>query len=147
MVKAEDINLSAVVLAPDNEGLRKVFGIPVIHRIMKMVSQEGFDDIHVFGPEVFRSIMSPQMPPDNFHPAADLPSLRNILSEIPFASQKRILVVKANTVLDRPTLNRYASSRNGPACLEHGAIDGAEGICITSAESLLPVATRIWSPD
>jgi phosphatidylglycerophosphate synthase len=147
MAQAEDVNLSAVVLAPDDEGLRKVFGIPAIHRIMKMVRQEGCEDIHVFGPEAFRSIMSTKMPPENFHPAADLPSLRNILSEIPFASQKRILVVKANTVLDRPTLNRYASSKNGPACLQPGAIDGAEGICITSAESLLPVATRIWSPD
>lgn len=147
MAQPEDINLSAVVLAPDHDGLREVFGIPAIQRIVKMVRQEGCNDIHILGPEVFRSIMSSRMPPENFHPAADLPSLKSILREIPFASQKRILVVKANTVLDRPTLNQYASSKNGLACLETCAIDGAEGICITSAESLLPVASRMWSPD
>jgi len=145
MDHAEDVNLSAVVIAPDHEGLRKVFGIPAIQRIVKIIRQGGCEDIHILGVEAFRSVASSEMPPINFHEAADLPSLIKILNEIPVASQKRILVVRANTVLDRPTLNRYVSSNNGAACLEPGATE--RGICLTSAEHLLTVAGIMWSPE
>lgn len=138
MIPAEDINLSALVLAPDHDGLQQVFGIPAVKRLVTLIRRQGCEDIHLIGSaEVFRSS---SLDPGKFHPA-DSSSFKGILNDFTFPSQKRFLVVKANTVLDRPTLERFSRSDFTGA----NELDRADGICVASPESLLPVASRMWT--
>ncbi len=145
MTQTEGLNLPVVVLAPDHDGLREVFGIPAVRRIVTLVRRMGCDDIHLCGRvDAFRPLLPLSAIPVKFHPAGDLPALEGILREIAFPSQTGILLVRADTVLDLPTLERYASVNSGRR-LEPGAAGCADGICIASAESLVPAAIRMWN--
>ena len=78
--RAEKTKKIAVILAPDDKGLRTVFGIPTVRRLILLLQEAGLTEIHIIGRvEAFKPILSDRLSPEKFHPAKDPASLGRAL--------------------------------------------------------------------
>ncbi len=138
----------AVILTPDEKGLKKVFGIPAIRRIALLCSRNGFKDIHVVGiTDPFRSVLSDLVGPEGFHAARDRESMDEIASAIrrSFADAKRVLVTKAGLVVDKMNFLKLTGLKSkNISYMESGGT--GEGMFLCSSRHLAPVMKHLWSP-
>ncbi|HRR39881.1 MAG TPA: CDP-alcohol phosphatidyltransferase family protein [Syntrophales bacterium] len=138
----------AVILTPDEKGLKKVFGIPAIRRIALLCSRNGFKDIHVVGlTDPFRPILSDLVDPERFHAARDRESMDEIASVIrrSFADAKKVFVTKAGLVVDKMNFLKLTGMRGkNISYMEAGGT--GEGMFLCSSQNLAPVLKHLWSP-
>ncbi|MFB3924497.1 MAG: CDP-alcohol phosphatidyltransferase family protein [Syntrophales bacterium] len=126
---------TVAILAPDRKGMLRVFGIPAVRRLVLICRQLGFEKIHIIGEaDAFRPILSDIVSPEGFH-SADGPGLmKEILEVIGFPDQK-ILLLKANCVVDRSILARFVKMRGGNGRLLIEARNHESGLpCVLDTE-------------
>ena len=59
----------SIILTPDTEGIKKVFGVPAARRLALLCTQIGFGEIHIVGgTDHFKELLSDLAAPDGFHP-------------------------------------------------------------------------------
>ncbi len=68
-----------VILTPDEQGLKKIFGITAIRRMVLLCSQLGFREVHIAGlTDPFRTILADIVKPERFHSAIGRESMDEI---------------------------------------------------------------------
>ncbi len=105
-VKEQKERRLSVILTPDTEGTKKVFGIPAARRLALLCAQIGYGEIHVAGgTDHFKELLADLAAPDGFHPVEDREGLEDaaaaILASLSRPEEVKILVMRADLVVDR----------------------------------------------
>lgn len=140
----------SIILTPDTEGIKKVFGVPAARRLALLCTQIGFGEIHIVGDtDHFKELLSDLAAPDGFHPVGDPGGLDDaanaILASHPRPEGGKILVMRADLVVDKANLQNLAQMGEEPQipCLESDG-RGAR-IFLSSYRNLAAVMKQAWT--
>jgi hypothetical protein len=118
--RAEIIARIAIILAPDDHGLRAVFSISAVRRLTLLTLQLGIREIHIIGQvKALQPILSDLVPPERFPPAEEPASLGRVVERLALPDQQRVLVWKANYIIDRGSLTRLIEAGD-PSAFSNG---------------------------
>jgi phosphatidylglycerophosphate synthase len=148
--QGETIGKIAIILAPDDKGLRAVFGIPAVRRLSLLTFQLGLTEIHVVGQvQALQPVLSDLVPPKRFHPVEEPAFLSRVIGELALPEQLRILVLKANHVTDRRSLIRLLEVGDSPDLhfMEASGKRGTERLYWTTPPHLVSILAQLWSPS
>jgi len=141
---------AAIILAPERAGLQEVFGIPAVRRIALLARQMGIFPVHVIGQvDLFIPLLSDLLPPGSFHRLEDLSSLVRVVAGIPLPDRKGVLALRADTVIDRPSLGRLLETGGGSGLyvMANGDNHRAHRVYLGRLERLLPILPELWSAE
>jgi phosphatidylglycerophosphate synthase len=147
--KAENRKRVAIILAPDDRGLRKVFGIPAVRRLTLAMRKLGLEEINIIGRvEALQPVLSDLLPPQRFLRVEGPGSLPRIAENLALSEQQRVLILKGNHVIDRPSLDRMIEMDNfsGPYFMGAKGKD-TEGIYSATSPDLFSILQHLWSPS
>lgn len=139
---------TAVILAPGVEGLTPLFGIPAIRRLVLILRRLGFCDIHVVGrvaPCI--PVLEDLTPRRFFHPVERDEALEEVVRELSIPAEEKLLVLKANQVVDRRALGRFLEGCGGelPCRMSAaGADEPSGGIFVVERADLSPAVHSLW---
>ncbi|HSR11823.1 MAG TPA: CDP-alcohol phosphatidyltransferase family protein [Thermodesulfobacteriota bacterium] len=147
----------AVIMAPDEKGLREIFGIPAIRRLALLLARRGIREIHVVGPRhvlappsghAGRPLLSDIIPADRFHFAEDESSLDRAAKEMESRGPRKALLVRANHVIDKMSLERLTPRENGRGISFMGVSGdhGRERMYSGEIGGFLPYLKDLWGP-
>lgn len=148
--RGETIGKIAIILAPDDKGLRAVFGIPAVRRLTLLTLQLGLAQIHIIGRvKALQPILSDLVPPERFHPVDEPASLGRVVESLTLPDQQRVLVLKANHVIDRGSLARLIEAGDCPHIyfMEAKGKNGPERLYLASPSYLVSIILNLWSPS
>ncbi len=133
----------AIILTPDEQGMKRIFGIPAIRRIVLLCSQLGFRDVHIVGlTDPFRSVVADIVKPERFHAATGRESMdeisRLVIGGRPCSVNRKFLAMRAGLVIDKVNLTRLISREGPDIC--YMETDGAK-------ERIFLAASRYIAPD
>jgi phosphatidylglycerophosphate synthase len=140
----------AIILAPDRSGLQKVFGIPVIRRIVLLARQAEIVPVHIIGQvDLLVPLLSDFLSPASFHRLEDASSLSWVVEGIGFPDRARLLALRADTVIDRLSLARLLETGggDGPWVMGTGEHQGSRRVYFGRPAQLLPVLPGLWSSE
>lgn len=90
----------AIILAPDDKGLQKVFGISSVRRLALLIQKLGIEEIHFVGQvKTLQPNLSDLVPQERFHPAEGSASLVRIAEKVALPDRRRVLTLIANQVI------------------------------------------------
>ena len=96
---------SVIIVAPDDGGIRPVFGIPAVRRLVLILKKLGFESINIIGNiEPIEQLLTDLIPSNCFHHADRADSAIKAAEELGSEYNERTLVMKANLVIDRRSL-------------------------------------------
>lgn len=140
---------TAVVLAPDNNGLEPLFEIPAARRLVRILARLGFNDIHVVGKVIpYRPILSDLIPEDRFHPVGIGESPEQVVRGLGISSEEKVIALKANHVADKSALARFLEScGDSSACRMEatGARGKNDWLYLVDEPNLAAVIHSMWS--
>ncbi len=148
--KTETMATASVILVPDDRGLVPIFGIPAIRRLILHVRQLGLEPVYLVGHvNPFRPIVSDLVASDAFFPAEDPAMLDQIVQGLGLPMNGRVLVLRANHVVDRYSLSRFIEAADGQELFRLGGEGKNEpdGIYLVSTVDLVLVLQALWSAD
>ncbi|MGA7876593.1 MAG: hypothetical protein WCA08_13105, partial [Desulfoferrobacter sp.] len=140
---------TALIIASDNNGLQPVFTVPNVRRLILLVTRLGFDNIHVIGRiDSVAPIVSDLLPYGSFHSTEEVSQLNDIVQQMHLDDQERVLVLKADVVIDRLSLAEFLKAdQNIPiARMELSSNGNADGIYLTHPDNLGQILEVLWSP-
>lgn len=143
------VGKKAIILAPDEEGVRAVFGIPAVRRLILLIQKLGVREIHLIGRvKSLQQILSDLIPPERFHPAQDPASLERVVKNLSLPAQQAVLVLKSNHVMDRGSLAQLAEAGNHSSLYFMEALgkDKTERLYCAPPSRLVPILRNLWSP-
>jgi phosphatidylglycerophosphate synthase len=145
--RANDMVRTAVILAPDNKGLTAVFGIPLIRRLVIITSQLGIESLEIIGrTDPLIPVLSDLVPPQAFHRLEESDPPDGAVSKVSLAAGERILVLRADLLIDRATLRRFIVS--GERCETSGGLQGRrpldDDIALVNAPELASIVHALW---
>ncbi|MDI9570002.1 MAG: CDP-alcohol phosphatidyltransferase family protein [Pseudomonadota bacterium] len=148
--KEEKERVISVILTPDTEGTKKVFGIPTARRLALLSKQTGSDEIHIVGRmDPFRGMLADLTTPEGFHPAEDREGLDGaaaaILARHPAPEAGKVLVMRADLVVDKATLQKAARTGAGPRSPGDGGAGNGARIFPASPQNLAAVMKQAWA--
>jgi phosphatidylglycerophosphate synthase len=146
--RAETIGKIAIILAPDDKGRQAVFGIPAVRRLTLLTLQLGLGEIHIIGKvKSFQPILSDLIPPERFHPAEEPAFLGRVIERIALANQQRVLVLKANHIIDRGSLARLmeAGDCSDLSFMEAKGKKSTERLYSATSLHLASIVSHLWS--
>ena len=109
----EKKDITMVIIAKDGEGLQPVFGTPNVRRLALLARQLGLKAVHVIGQsEPLHPVLKDLIPADAFHPVKDPALLDRIIGTMPLPPHGQVLVLKANHVIDRHSVDRLIEKRS-----------------------------------
>jgi phosphatidylglycerophosphate synthase len=130
---------AAIILSPDESGLRRAFGIPAARRCALVAMGLGLDAVHVLGrDESLRPALSDLLPADAFHTISDVREFGRMAGTLGLAEGDRVLVMHAGHPIDRWSLRQLLGAE------DQGA-NGAAPVCIATAGDLPSVFRALWS--
>lgn len=88
----------AIILAPDDKGLQKVFGISSARRLALLIQKLGIEEIHIVG-KTLQPNLSDLVLQERFHPAEGSVSLVRKAEKLALPDRRRGLTLKANQVV------------------------------------------------
>jgi phosphatidylglycerophosphate synthase len=143
---------AAFIVVRDRSGLRPVFGVPAVRRLVLVAAGLGFDVIHVLAPDdALRRVLSDLIPAHAFHVISEVRELSCMAERLGLADEDRALVMQAGHVIDRWSLRQLLKTGNGGnwrTCAHDGGKMNGEGpIWMVTAGHLSSVLCAIWSPD
>ncbi|MEJ2724258.1 MAG: CDP-alcohol phosphatidyltransferase family protein [Deltaproteobacteria bacterium] len=140
----------AIILAPDRSALQKVFGIPVIRRIVLLARQAEIFPVHIIGQvDLLVPLLSDFLSPASFHRLEDASSLSRVVESIRFPDRARILALRADTVIDRLSLARLLETGGGvgPWVMGTGERQGNRQVYFGRPAQLLPILPGLWASE
>jgi phosphatidylglycerophosphate synthase len=145
----EKKDITMVIIAKDGEGLQPVFGTPNVRRLALLARQLGFKAVHVIGQaEPLRPVLTDLIPADAFHPVKDPVLLDRIIGTMPLPPHGQVLVLKANHVIDRHSVDRLIEKRS-PTGLRYMAPGKnlEQAVYLSDRSGLLPILRGLWAGD
>jgi len=146
----ENIRKIAIILAPDHKGLQRVFGLPAVRRLTILALRLGMEEIHTLGQvKALEPVLSDLIPPERLQPAEEPSCFEGIVESLGLADQQRVLVLKANHVIDRSSLARLieAGDRSIVYFIEVNGKEGLERLYSTPPPYLALILRHLWSPS
>ncbi len=140
----------AVIVAADDLGLEKVFGMSVVRRLTLLLKQMGINTIHIVGRvDALVPIFAGFFPLPTFHQVHDPESLDRAVKEIVLPRNSGVFIVKANYVIDRDSLDQLTRGwNNGGFCfMAAGGGSSAEGCYIVPGSDLGNILHALLWPD
>lgn len=139
---------TALIIASDDNGIQPVFTVPNVRRLVLLAARLGFNDIHVIGridPVV--PIVSDLLPDGSFHPAEELSQLDSIVQQMELNGQDRVLVLKADVVIDRLSLAEFLKADQSlpVARMKLSSNGDPDGIYLTYPNNLAQIVRALWS--
>lgn len=145
-----DSAITAILLAPDTKGLRPVYRLPAVRRLVILLHREGIQQIHIVGhTDPLVPALSELLTSKAFHPGKNGASLQKLLKETPFAESALFLSLRADLVLDGDSFRRFMDeARKGPLLFmpTEGGPPG-DGIYLTGMKDMARVLQILWSPE
>lgn len=141
---------TAIILAQDDKGLQPIFGIPAVLRLLTLLLQEGIQSIHLVGQvKPFVRLLSEFIPDDAFHQVEDPALLGEVSEKLLFSKDERVLILKANYVIDRLSLTRLMDTSPGGWTYFMKADGGnpSEGFYVVNPDELVSALQALWLPD
>jgi len=138
----------ALIFADDAKGLQQVYGMPAVRRLVLLVRLLGFDSVHIVSSDKeLLPAVSDLMGAGAFHLRGNEPDLYSIAEKLRFDEEGYVLVLKANHVIDRWSLDRLIKAQKGQEAsfLERGDKRGDETIFFVKAPQLLPLLDSLRS--
>ncbi|MBP8644915.1 MAG: CDP-alcohol phosphatidyltransferase family protein [Syntrophobacteraceae bacterium] len=139
---------TAIILARDSLGTEMVFGVPAVRRLVLILRQLAFQKIHVVGRvDLVEKVVADLLSPAFLHSFGEKESPDAALERIELSPDERVLVLMANHVVDRHTLEsfREIGQVDVPACLVGAGCDGLdEGVFLVGRSELLPIVRFLW---
>ncbi len=146
--RTEPIAKIAIILAPDDKGMQAVFGIPAVRRLTLLTLQLGLGEIHIIGRvKALQPILSDLVPPERFHAAEEPASLGRVVAGLALPDQHRVLVLKANHIIDRGSLARLmeAGDHSDLSFMEAKGKKGTERLYLSTPFHLVSILSQLWS--
>jgi phosphatidylglycerophosphate synthase len=141
---------TAIILVPDDNGLQPVFNIPVVRRLTLLTRRLGCEVVHLIG-EVnpLTSTLSDLVPSQAFHQVKDPVLLDEVIEGLSLPEGERVLVLKANHVIDQHSLSRLieVSDDSGLYFMKAGEKGDADGLYVTIPAHLVSILQSLWSPE
>ncbi|MGD0231839.1 MAG: CDP-alcohol phosphatidyltransferase family protein [Syntrophorhabdales bacterium] len=146
MVKA------AFIVARGQNGLRPVFGVPAVRRLVLAARRLGLDGVHVLGRDrSLRQVLSDLIPADAIHLIADTSTIGAITDKVGLIKGDRVLVMRADHVIDRWSLQKLleAGDRNEGAYWSYDGKGGedppGEPVYVVKSDQLVHLLGTMWS--
>lgn len=139
---------TAVILAPDDRGTLKAFGIPCVRRLAVAASKTGVERIFVIGKVgSLIPILADLVPLSNFYAVESEGLLGQVIEGLDIDVREAILVTRADYVADRRSLAHLLETAEEPgnSFMEAGGAGNGEGFYLTSASDLEPVLRMLWT--
>jgi len=140
---------TAIILALNDKGMERVFGIPAARRLVFLLDRLGFADIHVVGRvSSFIPVLSDLLPQRCFHSIDTEGSLEQVGRELGALPLEKALVLNANHVADRHCLAHFLKNGDGvPMCRLEGALTGGggDGVYLVEQVNLVPLIHALLS--
>jgi hypothetical protein len=141
---------TAIILAPDEKGLQLVYGIPVIRRLVLLVRRAGIRSIHVAGRlKPYLSVLSDLVPAQAVHEIDNPESLLRVVERIGFLDEQKVLALRANLVIDSPSLGRLLQDENNKdiVFLAGDGRAGSDLLFLATRSHILPILQSLWSSE
>lgn len=140
---------TALIIASDDNGVQPVFTVPNVRRLVLLATRLGFNNIHVIGRiDPVIPIVSDLLPAGSFHSAEKLSQLNDIVQQIQLDGQARVLVLKADVVIDRLSLAEFLKTDQSLpiARMKLSSNGDPDGIYLTYPNNLVQIVEALWSP-
>lgn len=140
---------NAVIIAPDDKGLEKVFGIPNVRRLVLLLPKVGIDNIILLTQsKSLVEVLSDLLPPSACHLFEGPADLEGALQKFPALCEGRILLLRANTGIDKLTLAQFLEADRGFPIFHLPAAEsaGTDGTYLVDAGNLAEATEALWSP-
>lgn len=141
---------NAVIIAPDDKGLEKVFGIPNVRRLVLLLPKVGIDNIVLLSQAKSPiPVLSDLLPPASFQVLDNPATLADAIQKYLPLCRERILLLRANTVIDKLTLAQFLEADQGAPLfrLPFAQDTDANGIYLADAANLVEAIKVLWSPQ
>ena len=117
---------TALLLAPRGEGGQKVFAAPAVRRLVRLLQQAGFSRICLLGrTTLLAPLVADLLPPLDIHEVAQPERLAEAARCLLGADTQRILVARADLIVDRFSLNRFLDTHPAVSVQGMGGSDGS----------------------
>jgi len=141
---------SALIFADDANGLEQVYRIPAVRRLALLTCQLGFEKIHVISRDAsLFTVLSDLVGIIEFHHLEDELHLSGIVEKLQFHDEESVLVLKANHIIDRWSLDRLLQAQQDKdiSFLAKDEARGAERIFLVKASHLLPLLSSLRTSE
>jgi len=141
---------TAIILAPDDNGLQPIFGTPAVRRLSILLLQQGIKSIHLVGRVTpFRHLLSDLIPSNAFHQMDDPALLGGLQKTLRLAKDEHVLVLKANHVTDILSLTRLTKACKGTGVyfMKAGNEYGGGGLYVVGTADLVNALHILWLPN
>jgi phosphatidylglycerophosphate synthase len=144
----QNVVTTAIILALDDEGTEPIFGIPATRRLILILGRLGFGHIHLVGRvSSYVPILSDLLPGRSFHSIDREDSLEKVAQELGISPTERVLVLKANHVVDRHSLAQFLRfSDDSAVCrMEAAPAHGtSDGLYLVDQRTLVTLIQSLW---
>jgi phosphatidylglycerophosphate synthase len=150
LLRADPMEKMAIILAPDENGLQLVYGIPVIRRLVLLVRRAGIRSVHVAGRlKPYLSVLSNLVPAQAIHEIDSPESLPRVVEHIAFLDEQKVLALRANLVIDSPSLGRLLQDENNKdiVFLAGNRKAGADLLFLATRSHILSILQSLWSSE
>ncbi len=135
-----------ILLAPNDSGLEMVYGLPVARRLVLLAKRLGIHSVHVIGhTNPYKPLLSDILPDNAFHVVEDRSSLMDAVKRLGFQDQQKVLIVRANLVLDSQCLESVLQKGEG---FELVSMTGETGrLFLAEGRHIAPILWALWSSE
>jgi hypothetical protein len=140
-IRVERMEKTAIIVAPDERGLQLIYGMPAVRRLVLLAQRLGYRSVLVVGRlKPYLPVLSDLIPADAFHEVEAQESLAQVVERLGFQDEEKVLILRANVVVDSPSLVRLLreESKNKVVFL---AGNGKAG-----ADRVFPPSWRLYGP-
>ncbi len=148
--QVENLGEIAFILAPDDKGMQGVFELPVVRRLTLLTRRLGIEEIHILGRvKALEPVLSDLIPSERLHSAEDPSSVDRIIEGLGLRESQRILVMKADQVIDPGSLARLIETKDpsGVYFMQANGKVGTERLWVTPPSYLALILRHLWSPS
>jgi len=139
---------TVVILAPDERGMLRAFGIPSVLRLAVVASKVGIERVFVIGKvNSLIPILSHLVPLPNFYAVESVDMLGQVIQGLDIDDRKGILVMRADYVVDRRSLTHFLEKAEEPGIsfMEAAGAGSGDGLYLTSPSDLVPILQILWA--
>jgi phosphatidylglycerophosphate synthase len=145
-----DPSVSAILLAPDADGLRPVYRMPAVRRLVILLRRAGIRRIHIIGcTGPFVPVLSDLLAAEFFHPVEESTSLEKLLKGPPFDANGVFLAMRGDLVLDGDSVQNIAmeAGKGQPLFMPGESGVRADGLYAAGSKDIVQVLQTLWSPE
>ncbi len=141
---------TAIILAPDQRGLQLIYGTPAVRRLILLAQRKRYGSVRVVGRlKPYVPVLSDLLPPHAFHEVEDRSSLAQVMDDLGFKDEERVLVLRANVVVDSSSLSRLIEeeSKKKVIFLSGDGKTAPDSVFLASPGTILPIMQALWSGE